>query len=67
MKPIEMTIKQSVVAMAAFIVLLLSVLPAHAGGNKLPDTVPVLNGSSPEGFAIGKKGIAYNGSPDGSL
>ena len=40
---------------------------ATAGDKPFPKKVPVLNGTSPEGFAIGRGTTAYNGSPDGSI
>ena len=42
-------------------------LPASAGDKPFPKIVPVLDGSSHEGFAIGRGTTAYSGSPDGSI
>jgi len=52
---------------AAVILLALPVLSANAGGKAFPKIVPALDGSLPEGFAIGKGTTAYNGSIDGSI
>ena len=51
----------------AVILLALPVLSANAGGKAFPKIVPALDGSFPEGFAIGKGTTAYNGSIDGSI
>jgi hypothetical protein len=47
--------------------LALPFLSANAGGKAFPKIVPALDGSLPEGFAIGKGTTAYNGSIDGSI
>jgi sugar lactone lactonase YvrE len=52
---------------AAVILLALPVFSASAGGPAFPKIVPALDGSLPEGFAIGKGTTAYNGSIDGSI
>ena len=52
---------------AAVILLALPILSANAGGKSFPKIVPALDGSFPEGFAIGKGTTAYNGSVDGSI
>ena len=52
---------------AAIILLALPILSASAGGKAFPKIVPALDGSYPEGFAIGKGTTAYNGSIDGSI
>jgi len=52
---------------AAVILLALPILSASAGGKPFPKIVPALDGSLPEGFAIGKGTTAYNGSIDGSI
>ena len=54
-------------APAAVILLALPFLSANAGGKSFPKIVPALDGSFPEGFAIGKGTTAYNGSIDGSI
>jgi len=56
--------------MLAAIVLTAWALPAHtvqAGDKPFPKIVPVLDGSTHEGFAIGRGTTAYSGSPDGSI
>jgi hypothetical protein len=51
----------------ALIPLLWTAQTATAGDKPFPEKVPVLNGTSAEGFAIGRGTTAYNGSPDGSI
>jgi len=51
----------------ALIVLALPTQSSIAGNKPFPKIVPTSDGSSPEGFAIGKGSTAYNGSPDGSI
>ena len=51
----------------AVILLALPMLSASAGEKPFLKTVPVLDGSYHEGFAIGKGHTAYSGSPDGSI
>jgi len=45
----------------------LPVTYVSAADKPFPDRVYVLEGSAPEGFAIGKGPTAYNSSPDGSI
>lgn len=59
---------------AAILLLALPILAASAGekfshksGKSFPNVVDALDGSYPEGFAIGKGFTAYNGSVDGSI
>jgi sugar lactone lactonase YvrE len=52
---------------AAIILLVLPILSASAGEKPFPNPVPALYGSLPEGFAIGRGAMAYNGSVDGSI
>jgi sugar lactone lactonase YvrE len=52
---------------AAVILLALPILSANAGDKPFPHIIPALDGSLPEGFAIGKGTTAYNGSIDGSI
>jgi outer membrane protein assembly factor BamB len=54
-------------APTAVILLALPILSASAGEKPFPKIVPALDGSFPEGFAIGKGTTAYNGSIDGSI
>jgi hypothetical protein len=49
---------------AAAILLALPILSASAGEKPFPKQVPALDGSQPEGFAIGRGHTAYNGAPD---
>jgi sugar lactone lactonase YvrE len=59
--------KQLIFATLAVIISTLSVPAAHAGDKPFPKRVPVLDGSTHEGFAIGTGTTAYSGSPDGSI
>lgn len=54
-------------APAAVVLLALPIFSTNAGGPAFPEIVPALEGSLPEGFAIGKGTTAYNGSIDGSI
>ncbi len=58
---------RSILAATACITLALSIPLANAVDKPFPVRVPALDGSSPEGFAIGKGSIAYNSSPDGAI
>ena len=49
------------------ILLALPIFSVSAGEKPFPQIVDVLEGSYPEGFAIGKGHTAYNGSVDGSI
>ena len=49
------------------ILLALPIFSVSAGDKPFPHIVDVLEGSYPEGFAIGKGHTAYNGSVDGSI
>jgi sugar lactone lactonase YvrE len=51
----------------ALIVLALPTQSTIAGDKPFPKIIPTLAGSQPEGFAIGKRTTAFNGSPDGSI
>jgi hypothetical protein len=51
----------------AFIALALPAAPVGAADKPFPTRVYTLDGSSSEGFAIGKGPTAYNSSPDGSI
>lgn len=51
----------------AFIALALPAAPVDAADKPFPTRVYTLDGSSSEGFAIGKGPTAYNSSPDGSI
>ena len=51
----------------AVILLALPIFSVSAGDKPFPHIVDVLEGSYPEGFAIGKGHTAYNGSVDGSI
>jgi len=68
MKRIIITNKQPVLAIAVIAALLvLPTLSVSAGEKPFPHIVPALDGSFPEGFAIGLGTTAYNGSVDGSI
>jgi sugar lactone lactonase YvrE len=45
----------------------LAMSAAYAGGKSFAKIVPVLDGSPPEGFTIGKGTTAYNGGIDGAI
>ena len=62
-----MKIVTTKLASVAAILLSLPILSASAGGPAFPKIVPSLEGSFPEGFAIGKGTTAYDGSVDGSI
>jgi hypothetical protein len=57
----------SKLATIAVVALALPVQSVSAADKPFPTQVPTLDGSQPEGFAIGKGATAYNSSPDGSL
>jgi sugar lactone lactonase YvrE len=62
-----MKMKVTKLVPTAVILLALPILSASAGEKPFPKIVPALDGSFPEGFAIGKGTTAYNGSIDGSI
>lgn len=62
-----MKIMPKKLAPAAIILLALPLVSAWGGDKPFPHVIDVLDGSYPEGFAIGKGHTAYNGSVDGSI
>jgi len=66
-QPLSTRIKNSILAITAITLLALPVLSASAKGKAFPHVIDVLEGSYPEGFAIGRGHTAYNGSVDGSI
>lgn len=59
--------KLSLLAVTATALLTLTVHSTSAAEKPFPKRIPALFGSLPEGFAIGNRTTAYNGSVDGSI
>ena len=67
MKQLMIRSSKHLLAAAAASLLVLPIFSATAGDKPFPTKVPSLFGSLPEGFAIGRGAIAYDGSVDGSI